>query len=310
MVVVDDNCHDDGGPARYRGLVIDPQTLATLAASHAPAAVCTVVHTKGSTPRKAGASMIVVDDGSDFGVVYAGTVGGGALEHEIRRRALEVIASMTPTLVEIPLTTVLGMCCGGSVSVFIESVRMRPRLLLFGAGHVGEALCAIASKAGFDVTVVDPRDELRTPARFKDAVAFADSYDHDDDFRALAFARDVFVVVATHDHAVDQRIAAAVCPREFAYAAVVGSRRKAVMMRDRLINRGVDAELVDRLHCPAGLDIHAETPEEIAVSIVAQMVSVRRAASARAKASASSTSTTSTPSTPSTSTSTPQKESA
>lgn len=258
--------------------MIDPRRLADVVDSGAAAAVCTVVATRGSTPRKAGASMVVVDDGSDFGVVAAGTVGGGAIEHEIRRQALAVIAEMRPRLVEIPLTTVLGMCCGGSVSVFIESLRMRPACIVFGAGHTGEAVCAVAAKAGFDVVVVDPRDDLRVPERFVDAVALRDSYDHDDDLRALPFAKDAFVVIATHDHAVDQRLAERVLDFDFAWCAVVGSQRKALLLRERLLNKGRSDADVARLRCPAGLDIGAETPEEIAVSIVAEMVQVRRRA--------------------------------
>ena len=219
--------------------------------------------------------MLVIDDGSDFGAIE-GTVGGGAIEHEIRRQALEVIASLRPRLVEIPLTTVLGMCCGGSVSVFIESLRTRPACILFGAGHTGEALCALATRAGFDVVVVDPRDELR--ARCTAAVDQRDSYDHDDDFDALPFAPDCFVVVATHDHAVDQRIVERVLQRRFAFVALIGSQRKAVLTRERLANKGYNDDVIACLRCPAGLDIGAETPEEIAVSVVAEMVQVRRQA--------------------------------
>lgn len=254
--------------------MIDPRRLATVVERRTPAAVCTVVATRGSTPRKAGASMLVVDDGSDFGAID-GTVGGGAIEHEIRRQALEVIADMRPRLVEIPLTTVLGMCCGGSVSVFIESLRMRPPCIIFGAGHVSESLSALASKAGFDVVVVDPRDELRTALRFPD-VELRDDYDHDDSLAALPFAADCFVVVATHDHPTDQRIVEKVLPRSFAHLALVGSQRKALLTRERLKNKGFVDDDIARLRCPAGLDIGAETPEEIAVSIVAELVQVRR----------------------------------
>ena len=255
--------------------MIDPHRLAAVVDSGAPAAVCTVVATSGSTPRKAGATMLVVDDGSDFGAVE-GTVGGGAIEHEIRRRALEVIATLRPRLVEIPLTTVLGMCCGGSVSVFIESLRTRPPCILFGAGHTGLALCSLATKAGFDVTIVDPRDDLRE--RCTDAVAHNDSYDHDDDYADLPFAADCFVVIATHDHAADQRIVERVIGRSFAFLALVGSQRKALLTRQRLANKGFDDDVIALLRCPAGLDIGAETPEEIAVSVLAQMVQVRRQA--------------------------------
>jgi xanthine dehydrogenase accessory factor len=238
------------------------------------AAVCTVVATKGSTPRKAGASMLVIDDGSPLGAIR-GTIGGGAIEHEIRRRAIEVMASTRPTLVEIPLTTVLGMCCGGTMTLFIESLRMRPPCILFGAGHVGEAVARAAALAGFDVSVVDPRDELCTEVRFPEASRF-NSYDHDDDLHALPFSADAFVVIATHDHQTDQRLAERVLSRPARYVGLVGSQRKAAMTRERCRNKGMTDDVIARLRCPAGLDIGAETPEEIALSIVAQMVHVRR----------------------------------
>ena len=265
---------------QYSDPVIEPHRLAAIVNSGASAAVCTVVATSGSTPRKAGASMVVIDDGSDVGAIE-GTVGGGAIEHEIRRQAVEVMATLRPRLVQIPLTTVLGMCCGGSMSVFIESLRARPACIVFGAGHTGEALCALATRAGFDVTVVDPRDNLLE--RCTDAVARRDSYDHDDDFASLPFARDCFVVVATHDHGCDQRIVEKVLPRLFAFVALVGSQRKALLTRERLAAKGFADDVIAALHCPAGLDIGAETPEEIAVSIVAQMVQVRRRVEACAR---------------------------
>ena len=254
--------------------MLDPRLLADVLARNAPAALCTVVSTKGSTPRKAGASMIVVDDGSDLGTII-GTIGGGAVEHDIRRRALNVVVSTRPELVEIPLTTVLGMCCGGTMSIFIESLRMRPPCIVFGAGHTAQALASVAITSGFDVSVVDPRDDLRTADRFGAATLF-DSYDHDDDFAALPFSADAFVVIATHDHQTDQRLAERVLARPFRYAALVGSQRKAAMTRERCRNKGLADDVIAQLRCPAGLDIGAETPEEIAISIVAEMVQVRR----------------------------------
>jgi xanthine dehydrogenase accessory factor len=254
--------------------MLHPDWLREVHEAGRAAAVCTVVATKGSTPRKAGASMLVVDDGSALGAIR-GTVGGGAVEHEIRRQAMNVIATTRPALVEIPLTTVLGMCCGGTMTIFIESLRMRPPCILFGAGHVGEAVARAAALAGFDVSVVDPRDELRTAERFPDMAHF-DSYEHDDDLDALPFSVDAFVVIATHDHQTDQRLAERVLSRPARYVGLVGSQRKAALTRERCRNKGLDDDVIARLRCPAGLDIGAETPEEIALSIVAQMVQVRR----------------------------------
>lgn len=259
--------------------MLDPARLAEIAAGPCPAALCTVVSTDGSTPRKAGASMVVLADGSELGAIE-GTVGGGAVEHEARRVALEVIATMRPRLLEIPLTAQLGMCCGGKMSIFIEALRTRPPLLLFGAGHLAQALCKAASSAGFEIHVADPREQLLTHERFPDAHALVDDYEADD-LAQLPFGPDAFVVVATHDHQRDQQIVERVIDRPARYLALVGSQRKALLTRERCLNKGIDAALVERLRCPAGLDIGAETPEEIAVSIVAEMVHVRRAAEAK-----------------------------
>ncbi len=258
--------------------MLDPARIAEIAAGPCPAALCTVVATEGSTPRKAGASMVVVADGSEVGRIE-GTVGGGAVEHEIRRAALEVIATTRPRLVEIALTAQLGMCCGGKMTVFIEALRMRPPLIVFGAGHLGQALCKAAAAAGFDVHVADPRDELLTRERFPDAASLVDDYEGEDLAR-LPFGPDAFVVVATHDHQRDQQIVERVIERPARYLAMVGSQRKALLTRERCLAKGIAPAHVDRLVSPAGIDIGAETPEEIAVSIVAQLVHVRRATEA------------------------------
>jgi xanthine dehydrogenase accessory factor len=137
----------------------------------------------------------------------------------------------------------------------------------------------LASQAGFDVTVADPRAELVTAARFPNATLLVEDYEASDLDR-LRFGPDAFVVIATHDHQVDQQLVERVLGRSYRYVALVGSRRKAMLTRERCLNKGIAQELVEELRCPAGLDIGAETPEEIALSIVAEMVQVRRSSSA------------------------------
>ena len=261
--------------------MFDPRRLAEIAEGKEPAAVCTVVATAGSTPRKAGATMVVVADGSELGRIE-GTVGGGAVEHELRRAALGVIATTRPRTVEIALTKELGMCCGGSMTFFVEALRVRPPLVLFGAGHVAQALARVAHTAGFDVVVADPREELLTKERFPDAVDLVDDYERDDLDR-LPFGPDAFVVVATHDHKVDQEIVERALPRASRWFALIGSQRKAMLTRERCLNKGIAPDVVERLRSPAGLDIGAETPEEIAIAVVAEMVQVRRQAEASAR---------------------------
>jgi len=253
---------------------LDLERLAEIARGDRPAAVCTVTATRGSTPRKAGARMVVFADGSDVGLVE-GTVGGGAVEHEIRREALLAIAESRPRTVELNLTTQLGMCCGGFMTLFIEPLRARPPCIILGAGHVGHALALLAETAGFSVTVADPRDELLTSERFGETMVRVSDYEPED-LDVMPFGPDAFVVVVTHDHRVDQRLAELVLERPFRYAAMVGSKRKALLTRQRCEAKGISAEQIARLRSPAGIDIGAETPEEIALSIVSEMVAVRR----------------------------------
>jgi len=257
------------------------QRLLEISESDRPAALCTVIGTQGSTPRKAGASMVVFADGTPEGSIE-GTIGGGAIEHAVRRAALLVIATTRPLEREFSLTTQLGMCCGGKMRVFIEPLRQRPPCIIFGAGHVGAALARFADASGFSVTVADPRDELMTKERLGD-VAMVLDYEAED-LDKLPFGPDAFVVVLTHDHPTDQRLVEQCLPRSYRYLAMIGSQRKARLTRERCRNRGLDPALVDRLHSPAGLDIGAETAEEIAVSILAQMIEVRRTAEATSAA--------------------------
>jgi xanthine dehydrogenase accessory factor len=258
--------------------VFSPARLVEILGGAHAAALCTVTATQGSTPRKAGASMVVLADGTALGAVE-GTIGGGAVEHSLRKTALEVIASTQPRTVTIALTKELGMCCGGTMTFFIEALRMKPPCIILGAGHCAQALCVHAARAGFEVSIADPREELLSVERFPDAAHLVTDYDkHELD--ALPFGPDAFVVIATHDHQVDQELVERVLERPARYLALVGSARKAMLTRERCINKGFAPTLLERLRCPAGLDIGAETPEEIALSIAAEMVQVRRTASA------------------------------
>lgn len=254
--------------------MFDPNRLAILACAPRPAALVTVVETQGSTPRKIGASMVVVADGSAMGSIE-GTIGGGAVEHQVRQEALSAIAATRPRRVDFALTAQLGMCCGGSMGFLIEPLRTQPPCIIFGAGHVGTALAHQAHTLGFSVWIADPRDELRSPERFPEGVQLVAEYEHED-LNALPFGPDAFVVVVTHDHRVDQDLTEAVLQRDFRFAALVASERKAAMTRKRCVAKGIDEAQIARLQAPAGLDIGAETPEEIALSIVAAMVRCRR----------------------------------
>lgn len=247
--------------------------IAHLRASRRPFAVCTVVEVKGSAPRKRGAKMLVFPDGTT-----EGTIGGGAIEHDITREATQALALDEHRLVQRHLTHELGMCCGGGMSVFIEAQTYPPHLLLFGCGHVGQALAHLAAFAGFDVVAIDPRPDYATPGRFPDLHPDAVRCAHPLDLLpTLPFhPHDTYVVVATHDHDLDEDIVAATLAYPARYLGCIGSQRKALKFQQRLASRGLSPDQIARMRSPMGLPIHALTPQEIAVSVVAELVLLRR----------------------------------
>jgi xanthine dehydrogenase accessory factor len=229
------------------------------------AAVVTVVRVSGSTPREAGARMLVFRDGS-----IEGTIGGGRVEQEATAQAVAAIADGKPRFLEFALTQELGMCCGGSTSLFIEVVGQAPRLLIFGAGHVGAALTRAAAAAGFVVSVADEREELCNATRLPEAAALFLSLED------AEFSPDTFVMVTTHDHALDQRLVEMALKKPHRWLGLIGSRRKAELTRQRLAHKNFSEAEIAGVRSPVGVAIAAETPEEIAVSILAELIAERR----------------------------------
>ena len=230
----------------------------------------TVVAARGSAPRHAGAKLVMEPDGA-----FCGTIGGGAVEHAVLTRRPEWMGLGEPALVTYDLGRDLGMACGGAVDLLIEPMGVRPRLVLYGAGHVAIQISAVASRAGFRVAVVDDRVEW----------ANREQHPHADDVvvAPLDGASDVvglgptdYVVVVTRGHASDFEMASCALRARPRYVGVIGSRRKAVALRQHLAADGHPAELIDTVRTPVGVDIGAETPAEIAVSVVAELIAVRR----------------------------------
>jgi xanthine dehydrogenase accessory factor len=231
----------------------------------------TVVESRGFTPQKPGGRMLLGEQGET-----AGTIGGGAIEHACLAEARELLAATgEPTrTVRRQLTTELGMCCGGEMVVHLEVLESRPRLVVFGAGHVARPLAALAHDCGFAVTVVDARADWLTAARFPQATRLL--REPDAAARELSWNPTDYALVTTHDHALDQRVVQALLPHELRFTGLIGSIAKQRKFALRLRARGFDEEQVARLRTPVGLAIGARTPEEIAVSIVAELVAVRR----------------------------------
>ncbi len=233
-------------------------------------ALCTVVASNGSSPQKAGSKMLVLATG---GIV--GTVGGGAIEQAVRERAAQVMRTGQAERYAAHLTRELAMCCGGRMEVFIEPIGARPWLIVFGGGHIGTALVRVANEAGFRVHVVDERDEWASPESHPQAAAVSCEAPLDV-LDTLPWGPGTSAVVVTHDHALDEQIVERCLEREWAYLGMIGSRAKAHRIIGRLAARGAPAEPLGRVRAPIGLGIGAREPGEIAVSIVAELVALRR----------------------------------
>lgn len=233
-------------------------------------AMLTVVESRGFTPQKAGTRMLVDGAGAT-----AGTIGGGAIEHEALREARVLLESgEVARTVKKHLTQELGMCCGGEMVVYLEVLEAMPRLFVYGAGYLARPIAALAAGTGFQVTVVDARPEWAQPERFPTAALRCQ--DPEDHARSLVSTDQDFVIVTTHDHALDQRLVQHLLPKPFRFVGMVGSLAKQRKFALRLQARGFTDEQIARMRTPLGLAIGAQTPEEIAVSVLAELIAVRR----------------------------------
>jgi xanthine dehydrogenase accessory factor len=250
-----------------------------LRARREPYALATVVATVGSTSARPGAKALIDRQGT----LLAGWVGGGCAESAVRQAALDTLRDGEPTVIELDLNDEVlgtGMPCGGSMRVLVDPVLPRPTVWVLGHGRVAECLCRFAATLGFRVVVHDapPPD----PARFPEA---AEIIGDDDMYERLAPAAEDAVVIATQ-HKGDHVSAVRALRSPARYIAVIASLKRAGLVRDFLRGEGFrDADLA-RLRAPAGLDLGARTPEEIALSVVAEIVMLRRGGTGRAVAGA------------------------
>ncbi len=237
-------------------------------------AVATIVNARGSIPSFQSAKMLVRDDGS-----IAGTIGGGCVEAEVWQAAREVIGSEKSRTLSFDLNQDpkydTGLVCGGTLEIFIEPVLPMPLLYIFGAGHVAIELFKAARNAGFECIVADDREAYANAERFPNALQVI-AKDYDQALAELAPNESSYVVIATRGHRDDMRILRWAVQTQARYVGMVGSKRKAITVFRELAREGLSPALFDRVHSPVGLDIGAITPEEIAVSIVAELIAVRR----------------------------------
>ena len=228
-------------------------------------AVATVVESIGSTPGKLGAKMLIKKDET-----IIGTIGGGEVELSVIKEGINIISSGTPKLIEYGEE----MQCGGKMKIFIEPILSPPVIYIFGAGHIGQALSKIAVVSGFDTVIIDNREGFATKEKFSGAKKTI-SGNYDELIPKLPFNNNSYIIVATHNHSEDETVLRLCIKRKYAYIGMVASREKRNSIFAKLKNQGITDRLLKKVHSPIGIDIASKTPGEIAVSITAEIISVK-----------------------------------
>jgi xanthine dehydrogenase accessory factor len=238
------------------------------------AALVTVVRANGSTPQRAGAKMLVFADGRTVG-----TIGGGCYENDAFWKAREAITTGRGTLLHYDLNDDFaqenGLVCGGQMDVHIDPLAPAPHLYIVGAGHVGWHVAQLAHTAGFRIHVIDDREKFANRERFPDAddvivEPITEWLDR------ATLPPTAYAVIVTRGHQADLEAMRSLAARDLAYLGLIGSRAKIVRISQALLDEGMPAECLERVHAPIGLEIGAITPAEIAISIVAELVAKRR----------------------------------
>ena len=238
------------------------------------AALATIIATKGATPRKDSSKMLVYEDGG-----RVGTIGGGFTENEVCREALAALKTGKPKLLSFDLTGVdheeSALVCGGFMQVYVEPVYPDPTLFIFGAGFVSKAVAGAAKPVGFRIAVVDDRAECANPESFKNADDFyVDSWEKV--FDKLPVNDSSYLVIANRGHKLDLICLRFALKTSARYIGILGSPQKTQSLFDLLEKEGFDRADLERVFVPVGIDIGSETAEEIAVSLVAELIAVRK----------------------------------
>ncbi|MBU0508298.1 XdhC/CoxI family protein [bacterium] len=230
--------------------------------------------TTGSTPQKAGAKMLIYADGTTFG-----TIGGG----DVERKLVEDVLSKRPrdpwvVRYELDPETSgpddLKMMCGGSATFLVEPLTVPHQLYVVGGGHCGVELSRLAAQVGFSVTVFDNRAEWASRGKHPCAARVVCAPYEEVDAHIESSA-ETYIVIMTHGHEHDELVLRRCLKKEYKYLGVIGSRRKAAGLFERLKGDGIASDLLSRVRCPIGLPIQSHTPAEIAVSIVAELIAVK-----------------------------------
>ncbi len=254
------------------------QELVNLIAKGEPAVLATVISSRGSAPREAGAKMLIKKDDT-----FIGSVGGGGVEHQIRRKATEVMKSGESQIVHFDLSgkeCVAQMICGGQIDIFLEPILPPETLYLCGAGHISQSTAAMGKMLGFRVVVIDPRPEFNNVDRFPTANSLVVE-DYAIAIPKLDIDENSYIIIYTPGHIQDEQSLFFAAGTKAKYIGMIGSRKKVKEVKERLLQKGVSQENLNRVYTPIGLEIGAETPEEITISILAEITKIRRTGSAK-----------------------------
>lgn len=231
-------------------------------------ALVTIVDFKGSTPREIGAKMIVFNDGS-----IEGTIGGGKVEYQAINDAVQFIRKKTCGMKEYLLNKKNDLLCGGKINVFIETFSPEKKIIIVGAGHISIALSKIAHMLGFRIIIIDERKDFANKKRF----SYAENIIVDKPNKAIKkinIDNNTYIVIITHGHKYDYEALREVCGSKAKYIGMIGSSSKIKNIFKRLMEEGVKKECLKKVFAPIGFNLGGQNPEEIAVSIMAQIISV------------------------------------
>ncbi len=247
------------------------QQLSSAIAAGKSVCLATVVKAEGSTPREAGAKMLVFADGKTVG-----TVGGSLLEKKVIDKSIELIKSGKTSLEKFSLKDddKTGMICGGEMHVFVEPISSGQQLYIFGAGHCGLALAKIAVEIGFAVHIVDDRPEIASRERYPMATSITVE-EYNKISKEIDLPADAFIAIMTQGHSADAVVLQNRITKKYSYIGMMASERKREQVFEKLGKNGIEKTLLENVKSPIGLDINAETPEEIAISILAEMIKLK-----------------------------------
>jgi xanthine dehydrogenase accessory factor len=237
-------------------------------------ALATIVQVRGSIPSFESAKLLVREDGS-----MIGTIGGGCVEAEVWNAAREVIATEKPRHMSFSLGQDAaydnGLICGGQLDVFVECISPQPSAIIFGGGHISKSLAKVLDLAGFRVSVADNRETYANRERFPEA-ADVHAEEYEDLYPKLNVNESTFIVIVTRGHRDDMRVLRWAVTTPARYISMIGSKRKVIGVVHELEKEGIPREAFDRVFAPMGLEIGAISPEEIAISVGAEMIAMRR----------------------------------